>query len=60
MELTTETSEAVKIIGYLWRVSKDHEGEVTLQLRIPQIHQHYAMNLPEKTNFEISFKEVRE
>ena len=60
MQLPIDNENEPKIIGYLWKVSKDHDGECLLQLKIPSLYQHYAMNLPEKVNFEIIFKEWKE
>ena len=60
MELNKENKDMPSIVGYLWKVSKDHDGEVLLQLKIPQIWQHHAMNLPEKVNFSIKFEKYEE
>jgi hypothetical protein len=51
-----ERIDDVKIIAYLHRVSKDHDGEVTLTLKCPSSYKNIAMNLPEKVNFEVTFE----
>lgn len=51
--------DGIKIEGHLHRVSKDHDGEITLVLKVPSKHKNFAMNLPEQTTFDITFKESR-
>jgi hypothetical protein len=63
MKLESENQEiqdGIKIVGHLWRVSKDHDGEVTIVIKVPSMYKNFAMNLPENTSFEIEFKEFLE
>ena len=55
-----EEADGIKVVGYLWRVSKDHDGEVSVVLKVPSLYKNFAMNLPEGVNFEITFKEFTE
>ena len=55
-----DRDDGIKMLGYLHRVSKDHDGEITMTLKISSEYKHYAMNLPEKTTFQIIFKESDE
>ena len=52
-----ERVEGITIVGHIHRVSKDHEGEVTMTIKIPSEYKHLAINLPEQMSFEINFKE---
>ena len=46
----------IKFQAHLWRVSKDHQGEITLVLKVPQIYQHNVVNLPEEKTFWVSIE----
>lgn len=48
--------EGITIIGHIHRVSKDHDGEVSMTLKIPSNFKTYAINLPENTTMSINFR----
>ena len=47
----------MKVNATLWNLKKDHEGEVTLSVKIPSSDGKFAMTIPEDKNLVLDITE---
>lgn len=46
--------EGIKFTASLWKVSRDHDGEVTLIMRVPEAEAIKVIAIPTKVSFNVN------